>query len=180
MALSHNFDAGWSGPLAFLATCLLLIGVLTGCQKHDAHSAHGGFENAGDEHHYTFRARMSGYYGVGGAIDGVKNPRIRVKPGDRVSFTIINDEMMAHDIALERHRLKSEIIVQKGEQTTFRFVARYSDTYYCSIPGHRQSGMVGQLEVVGDGPMVSEQEQHAPQASPPAREHGELAHHHHP
>ena len=54
---------------------------------------------------------------------------------------------MVHDVVLEKLGLKSPQILDKGATASITFKASESDTYYCSVPGHRQAGMAGRLEV---------------------------------
>jgi putative membrane-bound dehydrogenase-like protein len=96
------------------------------------------------ERDYTLEATMLGYF----APDGARNPTLRANKGDRVRIKIINGELMTHDIALEKLGLKSKVIIEKGATTSIVFTADKSDTYYCSVPGHRAAGMVGNFEVV--------------------------------
>ena len=100
---------------------------------------------------YTLRATMLGYFGE----DGARNPVLKARPGESVRITIVNGETMTHDIALEKLGLKSKVLVEKGSTTSIVFSAVESDTYFCSIPGHRAAGMVGKFEVV-DGPIINE------------------------
>jgi putative membrane-bound dehydrogenase-like protein len=93
---------------------------------------------------YALEATMLGYF----AKDGARNPTLRANRGDRVRITITNGELMTHDIALEKRGLKSRTIQEKGSRTSLTFVADQNDTYYCSVPGHRAAGMVGQIEIV--------------------------------
>ena len=51
---------------------------------------------------YTLVSTMLGYRGVGGEIDGLRNPTLWAKTGDTVQLTIVNGELMVHDIALEK------------------------------------------------------------------------------
>lgn len=44
--------------------------------------------------------------------------------------------------------IKSKVILEKGTSTSITFTAAESDTYFCSVPGHRAAGMVGRFEVV--------------------------------
>ena len=96
---------------------------------------------------YVLEATMLGYRGVGGEIDGVRNPTLWARPGETVRITMINGETMVHDVVLEKLGLKSLQILDKGATTNITFKASESDTYYCSVPGHRQAGMAGRLEV---------------------------------
>ena len=89
------------------------------------------------ERQYTLEATMVGYRGVGGEIDGVRNPTLWARTGETVRITIVNGELMVHDIALEKLGVKSPQILDKGATTSITFKATQSDTYYCSVPGHR-------------------------------------------
>lgn len=93
---------------------------------------------------YALEATMLGYF----AKDGSRNPTLRAKKGERVRITITNGELMTHDIALEKLGIKSKTLQEKGAQTSVTFKAGLSDTYFCSVPGHRAAGMVGSFEVV--------------------------------
>jgi uncharacterized cupredoxin-like copper-binding protein len=92
---------------------------------------------------YVLEATMLGYI----AKDGTRNPVLKARKGERVRITIVNGELMTHDIALEKMKIKSKVLVEKGSTTSITFVAKESDTYFCSIPGHRAAGMVGKFEV---------------------------------
>ena len=62
---------------------------------------------------------------------------------------------MVHDIALEKLDLKSTQILDKGATASITFKAKSSDTYFCSLPGHRAAGMEGRLEVTDTAPTVA-------------------------
>ena len=93
---------------------------------------------------YALEATMLGYF----AKDGARNPTLKANKGDRVRITITDGELMTHDIALEKLGLKSKSINEKGATASITFTADKSDTYFCTVPGHRAAGMVGQFEVV--------------------------------
>jgi putative membrane-bound dehydrogenase-like protein len=93
---------------------------------------------------YALEATMLGFF----AKDGTRNPTLKANKGDRVRITITNGEIMTHDIALEKLGLKSKTILEKGSSTSITFKAEQNDTYYCSVPGHRAAGMVGNFEIV--------------------------------
>jgi len=93
---------------------------------------------------YALEATMLGYF----AKDGARNPTLKANKGDRVRITITNGEQMTHDIALDKLGLKSKSINDKGATSSITFTAYKSDTYYCTVPGHRAAGMVGNFEVV--------------------------------
>ncbi|GAB4056075.1 PVC-type heme-binding CxxCH protein [Spirosoma litoris] len=93
---------------------------------------------------YALEASMLGYF----SKDGARNPTLKANKGDRVRITITDAEQMTHDIALEKLGLKSKSINDKGASTSITFTADKNDTYYCTVPGHRAAGMVGNFEVV--------------------------------
>jgi putative membrane-bound dehydrogenase-like protein len=98
---------------------------------------------------YRLDASMLGYF----AKNGARNPTIKASKGSTVRITIVNTELMTHDIALEKMGLKSKAVNEKGQSASITFKADKSDTYYCTVPGHRAAGMVGKFEVV-DGPVT--------------------------
>ncbi|CAN5846406.1 hypothetical protein BH24BAC1_BH24BAC1_29890 [soil metagenome] len=100
---------------------------------------------------YTLQATMLGYFG----LNGKRNPVLQAKKGDLVRIKIVNGEPMTHDIVLEIRGLKSRVVVQKGDTASIVCKAAQSDTYVCSIPGHRAAGMEGKFEVV-EGPISEE------------------------
>ena len=99
-------------------------------------------------------ASILGYRGIGGDIDGIRNPILQTRKGETMRITIVNGEVLAHDIALETAGIKSETIVDAGATTSITFVAEASDTYYCTIPGHRAAGMEGRFQLLEDEGVV--------------------------
>lgn len=93
---------------------------------------------------YALEASMLGYF----SKDGARNPTLKANKGDRVRITITDTEQMTHDIALDKLGIKSKSINDKGASASITFTADKSDTYYCTVPGHRAAGMVGTFEVV--------------------------------
>lgn len=96
---------------------------------------------------YTLRATMQGFMGVGGDIDRKANPVLRAKKGETVTIKLINPDPMPHDLVFEVGGARTEML-GPGETETIQFVASTSDTYYCSVPGHRMI-MQGKLEISG-------------------------------
>ncbi len=97
---------------------------------------------------YRLIAFMTGYIGSGGEIDGIRNPVLRVVKGDHVRIVMVNGETMTHDVTIEQAGVQSASIIEEGDSTSVTFVATGDDTYYCSIPGHRAAGMVGEVKMV--------------------------------
>jgi len=102
---------------------------------------------------YTLEANMLGYRGVGGDIDGVRNPTLWARAGETVRIVIVNGEMMVHDVSLEKHNVRTAQILDKGATSNVVFTVKDSDTYFCSVPGHRAAGMEGRLEVAEQRPV---------------------------
>ncbi len=99
----------------------------------------------------TMLADGFAFLGKGGAIDGVKNPTIKVKVGDVVKITIVNGDGVEHDFAIEGLNVHAtDHVKEKGESIDVIFKAEQPGeyTYYCSVPGHRESGMEGKIIVV--------------------------------
>jgi putative membrane-bound dehydrogenase-like protein len=125
---------------------LLLISE-TYCQK----ASNSGNDTLRVDRDYALEATMVGYF----AVDGTRNPVLKANKGDVVRITITNGEVMIHDIALEKLGIKSEVLMEKGASASILFTAEESDTYFCTIPGHRAAGMVGKFEVVKE-PILQE------------------------
>ena len=102
---------------------------------------------------YVLESTMLGYRGLGGVIDGVRNPALWARTGETVRLTIVNGELMLHDIVLEKLALRSVQILDRGATASITFTAKESDVYFCSVPGHRAAGMEGRIEVT-DAPRV--------------------------
>jgi putative membrane-bound dehydrogenase-like protein len=92
---------------------------------------------------FVMEATMLGYI----AKDGTRNPVLKAKKGERVRITIVNGELMTHDVAMEKLKIKSKTLSEKGQRTSITFTASVSDVYYCTVPGHRAAGMVGKFVV---------------------------------
>jgi len=90
------------------------------------------------------------FIGVGGEIDGVVNPRLVAEPGDVVQLTLVNGDGVQHDWALEGvDGVATDMVFEEGASsvTVFRIDEPGQYSYYCTVPGHRQAGMEGLLEI---------------------------------
>ncbi|MDP3974124.1 MAG: cupredoxin domain-containing protein [Candidatus Daviesbacteria bacterium] len=74
-------------------------------------------------------------------------PKITIKEGDTVSITFKNTQG-THDFVLDEFGVKTKRLAV-GEEETVEFMADQKGTFnfYCSVPGHRSSGMEGTLVV---------------------------------
>lgn len=129
--------------LTLLAAILLLFGTYSRSLAQ-APKTKPAQETEKVDREYALESTMLGYF----AKDGARNPTLKANKGDRVRITVTNGELMTHDIALEKLGIKSKTLQEKGSRTSITFTADKSDTYYCTVPGHRAAGMVGSFEVV--------------------------------
>ena len=104
------------------------------------------------------------------------NPTINMEVGDKVIFNVVNDGVSFHsfgvtadeegfggiipgsDIASASNPLKA------GESGTSEFIAGEEGVFYyiCTVPGHREQGMVGKI-IVGDVAVEEEVMEAAPE-----------------
>lgn len=87
------------------------------------------------------------YVGSGGDINGITNPTLRANVGDTVKITLTSGDLVEHDISLMEFSVGSEKVMMQGSSTTITFVADKSGTfaYTCTIPGHSDLGMKGEI-----------------------------------
>ena len=73
---------------------------------------------------------------------------ITVKAGEQVKLNFNNDGSYPHNWVLEGQNIQTKKVLG-GAGDTIEFTAPVAGTYtfYCSIPGHREKGLVGQLIV---------------------------------
>jgi nitrite reductase (NO-forming) len=83
---------------------------------------------------------------------GTVNPVLRGNVGDTVEISITSGEGAQHDIVFDGLNVKSAMFDGQTKAPTkvvFKLTKSGKFTYYCSVPGHRQIGMEGVLEVSG-------------------------------
>ena len=97
----------------------------------------------------TSTASGMAFVGQGGDIDGETNPTLTAQPGDVVSITLVNGDGIAHDLTLDEFGVQTEEIASQGAESTVTFEVTEAGEYeyFCSLPGHKQAGMVGSLVV---------------------------------
>lgn len=73
---------------------------------------------------------------------------IEANVGDTITLTLTNKGKMRHDLVIDELGVKTKLL-SPGESQTIEFVVEEAGQYvfYCSIPGHRESGMEGKLVV---------------------------------
>src|SRR3546814_4293148 len=90
---------------SLLFVALLITTCFQGCVNQQNKEAEADAKKI--EREYVLNSKMTGYTGVGGDINGIRNLVLRAKKGERVKIMLINGEMMAHDIDRKSTRLKS-------------------------------------------------------------------------
>lgn len=73
---------------------------------------------------------------------------LTIKKGENIQLTFTNNGAVPHDFVLEELGIKTKIL-PVGQSETMSFTANQSGTFsfYCSVTGHRNAGMEGQLTV---------------------------------
>jgi nitrite reductase (NO-forming) len=97
------------------------------------------------------------FVGAGGEIEGVVNPTLRVAVGDIVQIGLVNNDGIEHDVVFPDFKAATDRVNRKGASsvTVFRVDKAGEFLYFCSLPGHRQAGMEGKINVGGaKAPMV--------------------------
>jgi nitrite reductase (NO-forming) len=96
------------------------------------------------------------FIGVGGDIEGVVNPTLRVTEGAIVQVSLVNGDGIEHDVAVPEFKAATDRVNRKGASsvTVFRAAKAGEFDYFCTLPGHRQAGMAGKLVVGGAAPAV--------------------------
>jgi nitrite reductase (NO-forming) len=91
------------------------------------------------------------FVGVGGEIEGVVNPTLRVAVGDIVQVGLVNNDGIEHDVAFPDFNASTDRVNRKGASsvTVFRADKAGEFAYFCTLPGHRQAGMEGKINVGG-------------------------------
>ncbi|HLO28773.1 MAG TPA: copper-containing nitrite reductase [Anaerolineales bacterium] len=152
----------------FLSLLMLVTVLISACGSAKANtSASAQSSGTGKLVEYSLMSTMAdgqmAFVGMGGGIDGVRNPTLSANVGDTVKITLTGGDSVEHDLAFPDFNAQSEHISGKGSTSTFEFVADKpgSFTYNCLIAGHKEAGMLGKFEVTGTAPLNA-----APAAAP--------------
>lgn len=142
---------------------LLLAGILAACARAG--------EVVNTEYILTpaMREGKFVFLGVNGAINGVVNPALTARPGERITVMLVNSSEGTHDIVFvlpDGRKVQSDAVKKKGETASITFTVPEQDVaigYYDS--GYEKLGMKGVLLV---GKAQPEAAFEAPQAEQPA------------
>ena len=90
------------------------------------------------------------FMGVGGDVNGVRNPTLVVEPGETVTVTLVNGGWGTHDVFFPGLKVGTDKVVEKGETTSITFKVPNQESeieYHDSVANHAELGMVGVLHV---------------------------------
>lgn len=148
--------------MSVIRRCSTAFALLLGLawMSQPALAAHKGVSNPPDVM-ITLKTHIGekgmGYVGVGGNIDGVIDPTLKLPVGAVVQITLINGDGAEHDIAVPAFDALSEHVTKKDASTVIVFRAGKEGEfeYFCTLPGHKQAGMYGKI-IVGQPKAVVE------------------------
>lgn len=155
----------WSKPVSrrrliagsALAGSAMAATALVGCGDDDDATAQSGTKAFTLE--TTFDDEGLAFMGSGGAIDGQRNPTLQVDPGDSVEVTLVNGDGAEHDISFPDFNQTAPRSAQRQARSTISFKVEDDDgsfPYFCTVPGHRELGMEGVLQVGAGGAVGGE------------------------
>jgi nitrite reductase (NO-forming) len=142
-------------PIPFAMAVLLaaspMIGSVGATAVNKPVAAAAAAKAQGAVHKIALKTGMAGGKMVFLDDKGAPNPVLRGKVGDTVEITIASGEGAEHDIVFPELGVHSRHFDAKSGPVTvsFRLTQSGKFAYICSIPGHRQIGMEGVLEVTG-------------------------------
>lgn len=89
---------------------------------------------------------MSGAMVVKGFNYGFSPQTITVKQGDMVMIQLVSDDS-PHTFTIDELGVNQEFTWGKDASVTFTASRKGTFQYYCSVPGHKEGGMIGSLIV---------------------------------
>ena len=122
----------------FLALLLALVLAVAACGGDDeeAEPANGGGGGGGQ----TIELAAD----PGGALSYDKSS-LEASAGE-VTIVLTNDSSVQHDVRIEELDVGTDIITE-GTDSVTTTLEPGTDTFFCSVPGHREAGMEGTLTV---------------------------------
>lgn len=147
--------------VGFFAWLLVLAPLLSACNGSAQNIARTNTPKPA-ETEFTLQTTVDdeglAFIGVGGDIDGLRNPALTVAEGESVVVNLIDGDGSLHTIGFPDFNVTSAEVNTKDEETSVTFTPDSAGTfsYICTIPGHAQAGMTGQL-TVGDEAVASPQ-----------------------
>jgi plastocyanin len=90
------------------------------------------------------------FLGVGGEINGLRNPMLVASPGETITVTLVNGGWGAHDVYFPGLKTGTGKVTEKGETASVTFKVPDEETeieYHDSVANHAELGMIGVLQV---------------------------------
>jgi uncharacterized cupredoxin-like copper-binding protein len=74
---------------------------------------------------------------------------IQLRKGQRVTIVFKNEGRLSHSLTIPDLGLRTDTI-QSGAQATIEFTAKEAGrhAFWCTVPGHKQAGMAGEVAVI--------------------------------
>lgn len=97
------------------------------------------------------------FLGVSDEINGMENPSLSAKPGERITVTLINGGEGEHNVTVPEVQASTEVLTEKGEESSVTFTVpsvHGEMEYYDSVGNHAELGMRGKLLVTESGEMA--------------------------
>jgi len=73
--------------------------------------------------------------------------KISASAGQTLTIKLVNKGIIEHDFTIDALNVKLLVGMGKTGETTTPSLAAGTYDFYCAIPGHKEAGMVGTLEV---------------------------------
>jgi nitrite reductase (NO-forming) len=144
--------------LTRLSALSLLLAIGAGLLASACGDDGAGANDQGSALKFTLRTASDSeglaFIGVGGSINGQRNPTLQVQPGDAVEVTLENGDGSEHNVSFPDFNVTSPNIAVMNASTTITFTAGEEDgtfQYFCTLAGHRQAGMEGSVQVGAGG-----------------------------
>lgn len=141
-------DDGWlviAVLVSLLAIFLAVVGVGFGMRAIDEADGAGGAATASGEP-MTFQIELGELY--------VRPASIEVPAGTEVIVEVTNAGTMQHDLKLDG-TTGTEMIEPGGQATASLGVVGETSQAWCTVPGHKQAGMVLDIDVAGGAAAAS-------------------------
>jgi nitrite reductase (NO-forming) len=146
-------------PLAWLLAMMPLISACMGTSAQGI--ANTPTAAAGDGVEFTLKTTTDNnglaFIGVGGSIDGQRNPTLNAAANTTVKVNLIDGDGIQHTISFPDFNATASAISKMNETTSVTFTPSKTGSfqYFCTIPGHKAAGMVGQINVGSDSSQVA-------------------------
>ncbi|MEP7135223.1 MAG: copper-containing nitrite reductase [Chloroflexota bacterium] len=131
--------------VTFIGVTIVLAALIAAC---------GGAKSQISNKEYVLTTELKDgnliFLGVSDEINGLPNPTLSANLGETITVTLINGGMGEHDITFPSLKASTEIVKEKGQETSITFTVPNKDgivEYYDGVGNHAKLGMRGALLV---------------------------------